>query len=263
MKRWLVRLAILLGVFVVAAVSFYLVKNEPRPTGTPGPRADALAKKIQQATGQDAWAKTGFVRFNFAGRHSHIWDRTRGLHQIEWKNIVVQHAREGDATRVLVDGAESSLPSAADHKKDAITKFFNDTYWLNPFVGLFDATTKRSIVETKDGPALLVEYGAGGSTPGDAYLISVDDKGLPKSWKMWVSIVPMGGMEVSFERWMTLPTGAKVSTLHVGPATLELKDIVGAQRLSDIHKDDPFAQLLGKEKGTATSTAAPASRPAE
>ncbi len=62
---------------------------------------------------------------------------------------------------------------------------------------------------------------------------------------MWVKIVPVGGLEVSWEGWKTLSTGAKVSSLHKSVITLELKDIKAAADLMTLlaGKEDPFSAL--------------------
>jgi hypothetical protein len=46
--------------------------------------------------------------------------------------------------------------------------------------------------------------------------------------------------------WISLPTGAKVSTLHrIGPFTLEIRDVAGAKSLAELlsGEKDPFAGL--------------------
>ncbi len=55
---------------------------------------------------------------------------------------------------------------------------------------------ERRLVKTKTNKdALLVTYTSGGTTPGDSYLWHLDASGKPESYQMWVSILPIGGLE--------------------------------------------------------------------
>jgi hypothetical protein len=61
---------------------------------------------------------------------------------------------------------------------------------------------------------------------------------------MWVSIIPIGGLEASWEGWIQLSTGAWVSTVHeVGPMTLTLTDVKGAASVMELLGEDPFLGL--------------------
>ena len=48
-------------------------------------------------------------------------------------------------------------------------------------------------------------------TPGDAYLWEVGADGLPVAWRMWVQVLPIEGLRVTREDWVTLATGARVA----------------------------------------------------
>ena len=49
MKRWLVRIAVVLLLIAAALVVTGIVLNEPRPDGEGGLKADSLARKMQGA----------------------------------------------------------------------------------------------------------------------------------------------------------------------------------------------------------------------
>ena len=109
---------------------------------------------------------------------------------------------------------------------------------MNPLVKLRDDGVELSSVEPKQ---LLVTYRQGGNTPGDQYLWTLGPDGLPLSWQMWVSIIPIGGVEVTWENWVQLKSGAWISTLHrVQGFEIKLTDVRGENRPYGIEDSDPF-----------------------
>jgi hypothetical protein len=121
----------------------------------------------------------------------------------------------------------------------------NDSFWLNPVAKAFDPGTSRSLVTLDDGTqGMMVSYSSGGDTPGDSYLWLVDKNFLPTDWKLWVSIIPIGGVKFSWENWKTLSTGAKVATFHSGLIDIELRNVEGSKDLLTLTKGiDIFAEL--------------------
>lgn len=216
--------------------------NEPLPHGEPGPDADALARQVQAAIGLDAWEQTGAVSWTFAGSHHHLFDRERELAQVHWGDyLVLIHAYEGTGV-VVQDGGDSDHAALIDR---AHAYFINDSFWLNPFPKFFDEGVTRAVVDVDGEQALLVQFASGGRTPGDAYLWLLDEDHRPRAWRMWVGMIPIGGVETSWEGWQTLSTGMQVSTMHTfGPVGLELTDVRGATTLSELVPGDPFTALL-------------------
>ena len=92
---------------------------------------------------------------------------------------------------------------------------------------VFDKGTKRSIVITEDGSeALLVTYTSGGDTPGDSYLWLLNDNGFPYSFKMWVKVLPIGGLQADWDDWLVSKSGAFLPKSHkIGPITLSMGDV--------------------------------------
>jgi hypothetical protein len=124
--------------------------------------------------------------------------------------------------------------------RTAYAYWINDSFWLNPVVKLFDPGVERSLVELDDGRnALLVSYTSGGVTPGDAYLWIPGPGDLPEAWRMWVQIIPIGGIETTWEGWTELSTGAKISTQHRGWGRLMtfITDVQGAETLEALGVD--------------------------
>lgn len=236
-RRTLLRLGlglvVLLGLAVVIAA---VALSEPRPVAPPGPEADALARRMEAAIGADAWARTGAVRFTFAGRHRWLWDRFGGRARLERgdRRVLFRTAdRHGVAFEEGVPLRGAALDAAL---ADAWTAFCNDTFWLNPLVKLFDPGTQRALLPSAPPGAargLLVTYESGGVTPGDAYLWHVGADDRPVAWQMWVRILPVGGLRMGWGGWQTLATGAVVSTRHEGGImNLELTDVAAATDLA-------------------------------
>ncbi|MBT8393715.1 MAG: hypothetical protein KJN66_02585, partial [Bacteroidia bacterium] len=99
---------------------------------------------------------------------------------------------------------------------DKATSYFNnDSFWLVAPYKVFDEGTERRLVTSDTGEeSLLVTYTSGGSTPGDSYLWILDQNHRPKSFKMWTSILPIDGLEASWEKWVVTESGANLSTFH-------------------------------------------------
>lgn len=215
--------------------------SEPLPEGKEGPEAEVLAEKIMAATNQAAWDTTHYISWNFADRHQLLWDRKRKLVQIEWADnrviLNTQNHLEGIAWE---NGIQLSDEEAKKKLNTAWAYFCNDSFWLNAPGKVFDPGTSRKIVEQEDGSqALMVSYSSGGTTPGDSYLWMLDDQGLPVKWKMWVSILPIGGLEASWDQWQELSTGGKVATVH---------DIGGYQStITNLKAGNDWAQVVGSE----------------
>ena len=102
-----------------------------------------------------------------------------------------------------------------DFIRAAEAKFNNDTFWLVAPYKLFDAGVERRLVKQDNGEdALLVTYKSGGTTPGDSYLWLLDKYHRPRAFQMWASILPIGGIEASWEQWEKTAQGAYFPRLH-------------------------------------------------
>lgn len=214
-----------LAVLVLGAVVAGFLANEPRPFGKTGPAAEALADKMLAAVNKTAWDTTARVIIDFDGRQQHTWWKATDTVRVAWgRKSVILHTETItgqaflDSDLVVGDEADEMVQKAWSH-------FCNDAFWVAAPFKIRDPGTERAIVTTEDGQeALLVTYTSGGVTPGDAYLWHLDESGLPTSYQMWVSIIPIGGVSASWEGWKTLSTGAKVATQHkIGPVMLEVK----------------------------------------
>jgi hypothetical protein len=237
---------LLLGLLGVVLVMYSM--SEERPEGKPGAEADALARSMEAAVNKEAWDRTGAVRWSFFDQHHYLWDRERGLVELRWGDSRALFRTADKTGRVWKEGVEQGEADAAEALRTAYAYWINDSFWLNPVVKFFDPGVERSIVELDEGgQGLLVSYTSGGVTPGDAYLWIQGDDGLPAAWRMWVRIIPIGGIETTWEGWTELSTGAKVATQHEGWGRLMtfITDVEGAEDLDALGVDpDLFAPLL-------------------
>lgn len=241
--KWLGIILISL-IAIIAIIGF--IANEPLPEGQASPEADAMAQKMLQAIDHPAWDTTTWTKWTFPGPHHYIWDKNRNFVQVEWEDInVVFHTKTktGIATKngTVLEGLEKDKLI-----ENAWSFFCNDSFWFNAAAKAFDPGTERSIVKLEDGrEGLMVRYTSGGVTPGDAYVWILDETGLPKSYKMWVNIIPIGGLEFTWEDWKTLHTGAKIAQFHKSKIMdLPIKDVNSADDWQGLGLDeDPFSAL--------------------
>lgn len=240
-KKILIILILIISSILVLVWFF----SEPHPEGREGPAADALAQQMMQAIGHSHWENTLAIRWNFDNRRQHLWDRRRHFARVQWKdyNVLVNiNARDGIAWQ---NGRQLRGDEAGRVIELAWKYWANDSFWLNPVSKSFDDGVRREIVEVDGQTALLVTFGQGGATPGDAYLWFSDNLGLPQRWQMWVSILPIKGLSATWQDWQTLSTGVKIATRHqIFIKELILSDIQGAVTLSELLPEgDPFDAL--------------------
>ncbi len=225
-----------------------LLFHRPVPTGVEGSQAEALADRIEASVNADAWRQTGAVEWTFPRGHSHLWDRQRHWHRLQldgctaWLDLNTRQGRaECEGQPVRGEALEERLESAW-------SIWANDSFWLNPLTKLRDDGTERRLVTLDEGGSgLLITYRSGGVTPGDSYLWIVDESNQVIACKMWVQVLPIGGVQFSWEDWQTLKTGARVATRHRGPLgfTIELTHIRADSSLAALYPDgDPFAPLV-------------------
>ncbi len=198
----------------IVIVFLFFLSQRDLPKGQEGKKAEILTQKIERAIHLDNWKKTAAVSFLFMRKTFHFRDNKRGYREVSWKKGREFYRVQYDIKEnYLVYVDEKLLPKENSYRfyKVAYEKHTNDFFWLNPFSQMRAPGTKRLYVEER---ALLLQFTSGGVTPGDSYLIITDQQGLPIRWQMWVSIVPVKGIEFSFENWRRTKTGAHLSSLH-------------------------------------------------
>jgi hypothetical protein len=216
MKKALKYFGILVLILIVAAVIAGISANESKPVGTPSAEADALAQKMLAAVDKAGWDTTHIVQWTFKGMHDFLWDKQNNYVKVNWDDSEVLLHTKSVTGKAFQNGQEVTDEAQKNEMVQSAWSYFcNDSWWLNAPVKAFDEGTERSLVTLEDGrEGLMVSYRSGGVTPGDSYVWILDENGMPTSYKMWVKIIPIGGLEFTWEAWETLPTGAKVATLH-------------------------------------------------
>nr|WP_299361874.1 hypothetical protein [Winogradskyella sp.] len=194
----------------------YIRYHEDLPIGTKGPEADQLAIKMLEALNEEAYLNTDYLEWTFKGQHHYKWYKTDKTCEVSWDEItVILDLENNDHSKVFAGQQEYNGIEKNDYINKAEAYFNNDSFWLVAPYKVFDPGTERRLVTTEDGEnALLVTYTSGGTTPGDSYLWHFDDSGKPKSYQMWVDILPIGGLEATWDQWIITESGALLPTFH-------------------------------------------------
>lgn len=234
--------------YIVAVIAFlllgaYFFLNEKLPVGENPAKADEMAKNMQMALNKTAWDSTNVVTWDFKGGHKYIWDKKNEMVLVTWgENKVLLNLKEWNKGKAFKNDKEITDSQLDVLRGQAWSFFCNDSFWLIAPFKIFDEGTTRKIVKTGNSEALLVSYASGGVTPGDSYLWFLDKSGVPQNYKMWVKILPIGGVEATWEKWTKTKTGVSIATQHkLGPITIIINDLKTGHSLTDIDaKTDLF-----------------------
>jgi hypothetical protein len=212
-------------------------------------RAVEVAERVLQALGgREAWDATRFIRFEFAGRRTHHWDKHTGRHRLEGrtqegKPYVVLHnvvTREGAA---WMDGQQLQGDEAKQLLDRAYGAWINDTYWLLMPYKLRDpgVTLSYDGEETLDGQTydkLHLSFAGVGLTPGDHYWAFINRQtGLMDRWAYLLQDQPRDAAPTVWlwQGWQTYG-GIKLAPHRAqvgGDRTLELGNIAVLDALPD------------------------------
>ncbi|MBZ9650832.1 hypothetical protein [Psychroflexus montanilacus] len=212
MKRFYKILKILgiaiLSLLIIITIAGFLISKDI-PKGQQGPEADELAEEILEELNYEAFKTTKRISWTFAGIHSYDWYKN--------DNYVIVKSEDYKVKIDLDNYDKSEVLSSIDIEDDDLIKtciknFNNDSFWLIAPYKIMEENVERRLVKEDNDESLLVTYTSGGSTPGDSYLWKVDQNKRPTSFNMWVSIIPVGGLEAYWKDWVETESGMILST---------------------------------------------------
>ncbi|WP_397363077.1 hypothetical protein [Olleya sp. R77988] len=193
----------------------YFKYNEDLPIGNSTEQADVLAHKMLSALNVEAYNNTNYIEWTFKRKHHYKWNKKDNTCEVNWKEYKVDlNLNNPSKSIVYIHNFRIDNDKSEELIKKATNYFNNDSFWLVAPYKVFDKGVKRSIVKRNNKDALLVTYTTGGTTPGDSYLWFLDDNYKPIKFKMWVDILPIGGLEASWSDWKTTTSGAQLPIHH-------------------------------------------------
>lgn len=212
MKKLFTFLGVVFLLIITAITVYYFVNNESLPQGRKGKEADELAQKMLIAINHENFKNTEILEWTFRENHSYKWYKQENIVEVSWdKNKVILNIKKPEKSIVFIDNQKVENQNLVQKATDF---FNNDSFWVVAPHKIFDNGTERSIVNYEGNEALLVTYTSGGSTPGDSYLWILNENYFPTSFKMWVKIIPIGGVSATWNDWKNTDAGIKIPTKH-------------------------------------------------
>lgn len=225
---------VIIALVLIAAVAFFRWKSEPKPQLVEGD-GDQMAFEMMKSVNVGAFESIDFLHWKFRGKNLYTWDKNKNLVVISWGNKTVHLNLDKLEGYAFIDGKRAGDLRTKMLVKKAWTYWCNDSYWLMAPFKVFDPGTTRSVAQLPDGTkGLWVEYASGGVTPGDGYFWKLDENNRPKAFKMWVSVLPIKGIEAGWSKWISTESGAMFSTEHELPFMVStMEDIKEGHSWSD------------------------------
>ena len=238
-KRILLILFLLLLALAGGLAIFVSTSSEDLPDGIAGPKPEAVTDTMFAAVCKEAWDSTLVVQWSFRDSKHYVWNKEKHFVRVKWDDITVYLNPSDKSGRVFQETTELSGDKKNELLQKAWDSFNNDSFWLIAPLKARDSGTTRKLVDTEEGPSLLVTYSSGGTTPGDSYLWLLDESGLPYAWKMWVKIIPVGGLEFTWENYVATRTGVQIALDHKAESiNVPISGVDFAMSLSDLNVSD-------------------------
>tara|TARA_X000001036_G_C20682326_1_gene806354 strand:+ start:1568 stop:2221 length:654 start_codon:yes stop_codon:yes gene_type:complete len=185
-------------IFSISILIFVFDEKLPDPEGTQ--KGLWLAEKMSKAMNKSAYDSLSFISWQY-GSHHYDWNKKEDSVKVIWANFEVNvstRTLEGIAYRGGVILSDDQNKKSVEK---AIRYFNNDSFWLVAPYKIYDPGVILYSVSLSLGHGLMVTHTQGGSTPGDSYLWLLDDNYFPRAWKMWVNILPVGGVKSEWMGW--------------------------------------------------------------
>lgn len=245
MKKIFRIIAILILLSLVGIILYGVIIHEKEPHGLVSDEAKNRATKLRENLNYDQWLKTNWISWDFLGQHQYIWNKQNKQVQVSWNDQkVLLDITDRNSSLCYKNSTLIENEDRINMIEEAWSYFCNDSFWLIAPYKILDDGTRHSFVEVDGKKGLKVKYSSGGVTPGDSYVWDIDHE-KPGYFRMWTSIIPVGGLEVSWEGWEEKSTGIIVSTLHKSDIfTMKFDNIKAGFRFEDIGLlEDPFLEL--------------------
>jgi len=235
MKKFLKIGTILFVLMVAAGIGGCFLISKSVPDGIESPRTAEMVEKMYAALNKPAWDSTRYLKWTFLGKNDYVWDKEANLAEVTMGK-----------TRVLLDPDEVTGVAYAQNEKlvgedaekavrKAWSNWCNDMFWMTAPYKVNDPGVTHQLVQDEKGDRLKVTYTGGGVTPGDIYVWEFDTDGKPKAYEMYVSVLPLKGIDVPWGGWKEISTGAVLSTSHeVSGVGMKLTNVSGGMDLSDV-----------------------------
>lgn len=215
---------IAITLLVVLALGFFVSKPLPKPIGTVD-EAERITDLMFESINKPAFDSINFIAWNYFKGHRFEWDKKNNQVKVWWDNNRVEFSPDDLSGKAYVNEQEQTGEEASKLINKAWGYFANDSFWLIAPFKARDPGTVRSLVETEEGIGLMVTYMTGGVTPGDSYVWMLDENYRPTAWRMWVKILPIGGLHFTWNGWKQ-HNGAWFATNHNGPGPISVNIVI-------------------------------------
>ncbi len=235
--KYLKWIGIALILVTLLSVGCFKMMSKPLPPVIQNENADELATLVLDALNKEAWDSLKYLQWDFMLGHKFKWDKANNIANIKWGDHEVILNLDNQTGNVFSNGTLVTDEKKKQKKlQQAWSHWCNDSFWMFAPYKLFDPGVSRTVVELEGNVrGLSVAYESGGVTPGDQYIWHIDENNMPIAYQMYVKILPVKGMKVTWDGWINVD-GAKLATKHGSSMmNFEMKNVKGGQKLESIN----------------------------